>query len=375
MESHLNTYLLLLSLIGFFWLPVTFGQQEPTISFISKEKIVDLGETVELSCDTLYASGYAIQWIKLSDPVIILSSGSTNYLGDRIMVVRDGDKYKLHIRDVREVDNGEYMCRITMVSSSSNIQASVNLTVRIPPVISDDSTRHVITSVNTSKVTLKCFANGHPKPRISWRRDGNKELPGYGAHFIGSELVLTNISINHQGTYYCIADNGVARGDRRAVSVEVEYPPLITVPKERVGQALNHNQLLVCKVRAFPLASISWYKEGDDYQENLSNSKNYNISIFQTNNEFEFTTILRVQRIEKRNYGRYYCQASNKLGASKASLELEETQNVICPPDCSSIYSDYGSGSFSSLNQQSSALIYYYLVITIFAKLYQNFLF
>ncbi|XP_015791932.1 lachesin [Tetranychus urticae] len=354
------------------WLSTILCQQEPTISFISKEKIVDLGETVELICDTVFTSGYAVQWIKLDNPPSILSSGSTIQFPDnRIGISVEKDRFKLKIRDVREVDNGEYMCQITSSSSVPIAKASVNLTVRIPPVISDDSTRHVITSVGTPVVKLKCSADGHPKPRISWRRDGNKELTGYGAHFIGSELTLTNITINHQGTYYCIADNGVARGDRRAISIEVEFPPLITVPKERVSQALKHNQLLVCKVRAFPLASISWYKEGDNYQEALSNNRNYNISIFQTNNEFEFTTILRVQNIEKRNYDRYYCQASNKLGTSKGIIELEETQNVICPPDCSSQYQAYGSDS-SILKFQPSALIYN-IIILIFANLFCTF--
>lgn len=317
-------------------------QQEPVISFISKEKIASLGESVELICETAYASGYSVQWIKKSQSSsFLLSNGPSPTLkGNRISVSVENDRYILKIDKIVENDQGTYVCRIQMQSSKS-IQAEVNLTVRIPPVITDDSSRHVVTSVNASQIILRCFANGHPEPRISWRREKNRLLPNNRAVLIGNELKIQNITKDHQGTYFCVADNGVG-GDRRAISVEVEYPPNVRVVKERVGQALTYNQDLVCIVEAFPSAAIAWFKEGDQNQD-LINNRNYNISIFPTNNEFISTTILRVRRIEKRNYGHYRCEASNKLGKSVGYVELFETQNIICPPDCSPLNTPYNS--------------------------------
>ncbi|XP_074593391.1 lachesin-like [Brevipalpus obovatus] len=317
------------------------GQQEPAISFISKEKIASLGESIELICETAYASGNSVQWIKANEGgITLLSTGNTVSIpDDRIFLNNINEKFELRIDRIVENDKGRYLCRIQMPTKT--IEASVNVTVRIPPVITDDSSRHVVTSVNASEIILKCNATGHPEPRISWRREKHKLLPNKRAFLLGNILKITNITKDHQGTYFCVADNGVG-GDRRAISVEVEYPPSIRVIKERVGQALNYNQDLVCSVESFPSAAISWYKE-DDPSQALSNNKNYNISIFPTNNEFISTTILRVRRIEKRNFGHYFCQASNKLGTVKGLIELFETQNVICPPDCSPLYSPYNS--------------------------------
>lgn len=318
------------------------GQQEPTISFISKEKIASLGESIQLICETAYASGYSVQWIKATDGgLTLLSTGNSISIPDpRFSLNKNNEKFELRIDRIVENDKGRYLCRIQMPSATA-VEASVNVTVRIPPVITDDSSRHVVTSVNASEIILKCNATGHPDPRISWRREKHKLLPNKRAFSLGNVLKIRNITKDHQGTYFCVADNGVG-GDRRAISVEVEYPPSIKVIKERVGQALNYNQDLVCSVESFPSAAISWFKE-DDSTQPLSNNKNYNISIFPTNNEFVSTTILRVRRIEKRNFGRYFCQASNKLGTVKDYIELFETQNVICPPDCSPLYSPYNS--------------------------------
>lgn len=340
----------------------TTSQQEPVISYISKERIASLGESVELICETAYSSGYSVQWIKKTDsgPSLLSTGSSASIPSNRISVSVNNDKYILKIDKIVENDQGTYLCRIQMPSSKS-VQAEVNVTVRIPPVITDDSSRHVVTSINASEVVLKCFANGYPEPRISWRREKNRLLPNNRAYSIGQELHIHNITKDHQGTYFCVADNGVG-GDRRAISVEVEYPPIVKVVKERVGQALTYNQDLVCIVEAFPSAAISWVKQGDQDRD-LINNRNYNISIFPTNNEFISTTILRVRRIEKRNYGDYRCEASNKLGKSVGHVELFETQNIICPPDCSPLNMPYNS---SVAIAPSSMIVYLLLIMKLF---------
>ena len=352
----------LLFLSNFILIKIIIGQQEPSISFISKEKIADLGQQVELVCRITNAENYGTQWIKSianSSPLLLATGANTFDQRFQAETGKDGS-YKLIISDVRETDVGKYLCRILM-QAQKFIENSVNLFVRIPPVITDDSTRNVITSVNTSLITLICYATGYPTPRIYWRRNRNKLLPNGIAHFVGQKLNIYNVTKEDQGTYYCVADNGVERGARRAISVEVEYPPLIKVSKERIGQAINYNQDLVCYVESFPSANIEWFKEGDQYP--IKNSKNYNISIFPTNTEFKFTTVLRVQRIEKRNYGYYICRASNKLGITSQKLELFETQNIICPPDCNIQQGYYNSSLCPSFSFFSLIFIFIFTLI------------
>lgn len=69
----------------------------------------------------------------------------------------------------------------------------------------------------------------------------------------------------------------------------------------------------------------------DGYQ--LNDNQNYRISEFTTTNEFT-DSVLRVIRIEKRQYGRYVCKAINKLGSHQQETELYEVTFPVCPPAC-----------------------------------------
>lgn len=71
------------------------------------------------------------------------------------------------------------MCQI-LISTSSKISAEVELQVRRPPIISDNSTRAMVVSEGMA-VSLECYAYGFPKPRITWRRENNAVLPTGGS--------------------------------------------------------------------------------------------------------------------------------------------------------------------------------------------------
>lgn len=109
--------------------------------------------------------------------------------------------------------------------------------------------------------------------------------------------------------------------------------------RPRLGQALQYDMDLECHVVAYPPPAITWWK--DEVQ--LSNNQHYrfiylsikpslfmflplsfayiSISHFATADEFTDTT-LRILTVEKRQYGKYYCRAANKLGSDEASVEL-----------------------------------------------------
>lgn len=83
------------------------------------------------------------------------------------------------IKDIQETDAGYYQCQV-IIALNNKITAEVDLQVRRPPVISDNSTRSAIVSEG-QQVTLECYANGYPPPRISWRRENNAILPTGGS--------------------------------------------------------------------------------------------------------------------------------------------------------------------------------------------------
>lgn len=160
-----------------------------------------------------------------------------------------------------------------------------------------------------------------------------------GATYTGSVLKINSVRKEDRGTYYCVADNGVSKGDRRNINLEVEFAPVITVPRPRLGQALQYDMDLECHIEAYPLPAIVWIK--DDIA--LSNNQHYSISHFATADEFTDSTI-RVITIEKRQYGDYICKAVNKLGQAEAKVYLFETVIPVCPPACGQAH--YGDAAY-----------------------------
>lgn len=311
----------------------------PSITFITKDQIVNIGDDLELRCNLADWEGYSIGWTRIdtsSTPARIMAIArgtSLDVPSNRFQASFDArqSQYSLRINQVNENDAGIYQCQIAQGMSAVQT-VKTNVFVRIPPTIGDNSTRSVITSVG-SDLQMQCYANGYPQPTISWRRNKNSLIPINGGVAIhrGNNLNLRNVTRDDRGTYYCVADNGVSPGARRGISVEVEFKPVVRVGQIRYEQALQYDADLHCSVEAFPSPSISWIKDGLE----LSNNQHYSIAIFDTSDEFSQTT-LRVKKIEKRQYGVYLCRAANKFGVSEAEVRLDETPNVVCPPACDS---------------------------------------
>lgn len=306
----------------------------PTITFITKDQIVNIGDDLELRCNLVDSEGYSIGWTRIDNTqrVTTIARGtSLDVPSDRFYATFDPrqSQYTLRISQINENDAGIYQCQIAQGTSMPQT-ARTNVFVRIPPTIGDNSTRSVITSVG-SDLQMQCYANGYPQPTISWRRNKNSLIPINGGVAIhrGNTLSLKNVTKEDRGTYYCVADNGVSPGARRGISVEVEFKPVVRVGQMRYEQALQYDADLHCSIEAFPSPSISWVKDGHE----LNNNQHYSVAIFDTSSEFSQTT-LRVKKIEKRQYGIYLCRAANKFGISEAEVRLDETPNVVCPPAC-----------------------------------------
>ncbi|XP_012288477.1 lachesin [Orussus abietinus] len=318
------------------------SQRTPTISYISQEQIKDIGGTVEFQCSVQHAQDFPVLWIKdkreSGHDQLPLSTNSALIVRDSRFSLRHdkaSSTYNLQIKDIQETDAGFYQCQV-LISVNNKISAEVELQVRRPPIISDNSTRSLVVSEG-QPVQLECYAFGFPTPRISWRRENNAILPTGGSIYRGNTLKISAIRKEDRGTYYCVAENGVGRGARRNINVEVEFAPVITAPRPRLGQALQYDMDLECHVEAYPPPAIVWLK--DDVQ--LTNSQHYSISHFATADEYTDTTI-RVITIEKRQYGEFVCRAANKLGTAETKVELFETIIPVCPPACGQAH--YGSG-------------------------------
>lgn len=60
------------------------------------------------------------------------------------------------------------------------VSAEVELVVRQPPVIYDNTTRSLLL-VEGQTAVLRCYAGGYPRPTIFWRRENYEILPTGGS--------------------------------------------------------------------------------------------------------------------------------------------------------------------------------------------------
>lgn len=142
-------------------------------------------------------------------------------------------------------------------------------------------------------------------------------------------MKIHSITKEDRGTYYCLAENSVGKGDRRNINLEIEFSPVITVPRQKLGQALRYDMDLECHVEAYPPPQIVWVKD----EHLITNSMKYKISNFAIADEFTDST-LRIVTLDKKQYGDYKCKAVNKLGMDEAQIYLYETTTPVCPPAC-----------------------------------------
>ena len=318
--------------------------RRPTISYITQPEIVtDIGGNIEMKCSVQYGDDYPVVWMKL-DAVdrsndLSITSGTTMILRDPRFIVhldKQTSTYTLRIEDIQETDSAVYQCQVIIGLQDKEV-AEVPLIVRRPPIISDNSTRSVV-AVEGQKVVLKCYASGYPLPQIYWRRQDNAVLPTNTSIFKGNVLEFEYVKKEHRGTYYCVATNVVGQGARRNVDVEVEFSPVMKIPRKRVGQALQFDMDLECHIEAYPPSAIRWFRNGIQ----LTNNQHYHISHFAQDDEY-VNTILRVITIEKKQYANYSCKAINILGEATGHVVLFETVVPICPPACDGY--NYSSGT------------------------------
>lgn len=81
-------------------------------------------------------------------------------------------------------------------------------------------------------------------------------------------MIIPNITKEYRGTYYCIAENGVGRGARRNVAVQVLFAPTVKVLKPFVEQAIQYDVGFECHIEAYPPPVITWVFNKEELSNN-----------------------------------------------------------------------------------------------------------
>lgn len=113
-------------------------------------------------------------WLRADDQTILSLHRRVVTHNPRISVTHDESRtWNLHIRQVKESDQGCYMCQINTAAMRKTLGC---IQVQVPPDILDEASTSDVTVNEGDNVTLTCVAKGKPSPRIVWRREDGQKI-------------------------------------------------------------------------------------------------------------------------------------------------------------------------------------------------------
>jgi hypothetical protein len=124
-------------------------------------------------------------------------------------------------------------------------------------------------------------------------------------------LIIANAHRDDRGVYHCIAENGVGAEARANATVNIDFAPVITAIRPRVGQAQGYDVGLECKVEAHPRPIITWLKNDVELKREEA-----------TASTDEFIDTYQRYSVGSFDYGEYVCRAQNKYGVADTKVEL-----------------------------------------------------
>uniref|UniRef100_A0A3Q2XB52 Immunoglobulin superfamily, member 9Ba n=1 Tax=Hippocampus comes TaxID=109280 RepID=A0A3Q2XB52_HIPCM len=294
------------------------------------------GESVILGCDVSppldgQQPPYVVEWFKFGVPIPFFINFrfypphvDPEYTGRASL----HGKASLQIEPVRSEDQGWYECRVLMLEQQYDTFHNgswVHLTVNAPPTFTSTPPQYVEAKEGGS-ILLSCFAQGNPKPIISWLREGEELATNakYSVH--DGSLTILGITRDDRGAYTCRAysDQGKVLHTTRLL---VQGPPFIVSPPENVTVNISQNALFTCQAEAYPgNLTYTWFWEEDNVY--FKNDLKLRVRIL-------IDGTLIIFRVKPEDAGKYTCSPSNSLGISpsaSAYLTVQYPARVINMP-------------------------------------------
>ncbi|MED6274712.1 Hemicentin-1, partial [Characodon lateralis] len=255
------------------------------------------GFSTELECKASGSPLPAVTWYKDGRPL-------TGAAG--VLIRKRGQV--LEIEQAQLSDAGMYRC--VAVNLAGTAEKVYSLQVFVPPGIS--SSGGTVTAVVNEAVKLECEASGVPVPSLTWLKDGSPVASvshGIQLASAGRVLSLSSAQVSDTGRYTCVAVN--AGGEQQQ-----EYDLRVYVPPNIKGEEMNATVMLggpvelQCHSNAVPPPTLSWRKDGYP----LFRKPGVVVSAD--------GSLLKVDRAQLQDSGRYTCEATNVAGKTEKNYNL-----------------------------------------------------
>uniref|UniRef100_A0A8D2B9D0 Hemicentin-1 n=1 Tax=Sciurus vulgaris TaxID=55149 RepID=A0A8D2B9D0_SCIVU len=274
----------------------------PKLIVIQSELLVALGDTTVMECKTSGVPPPQVKWFK----------GDLELRPSTFLII-DPLLGLLKIQETQDLDAGDYTC--VAINDAGRATGKITLDVGSPPVFIQEPA-DVSTEIG-SNVTLPCYVQGYPEPRIKWRRLDN--MPIFSRPFSVSSisqlrtgaLFILNLWASDKGTYICEAENQFGKiQSQTTITVTGLVAPLIGISPS-VANVIEGQQLtLPCTLLAGnPIPERRWIKNSAMLVQNPYITVRSDGS-------------LHIERVRLQDEGEYTCVASNVAGANNKTTSV-----------------------------------------------------
>ncbi|NXC61674.1 HMCN1 protein, partial [Aleadryas rufinucha] len=275
----------------------------PTLTIVQSEILVGLGDTTVMECKTTGIPTPQVKWFK----------GDLELRASAFLII-DTHRGLLKIQETQELDAGDYTCVAT--NEAGRAAGKITLDVGSPPVFTQEPGDE--SADLGSNVTLPCYVQGYPEPRVTWRRlDG---APLFSQPFALSSssqlrtgaLAIQNLWVTDEGTYVCEAENQFGRIQSRPATVTVTglVTPLIGASPATANVIEGQQLTLPCVLLAGnPIPERRWIKNSVVLVPNPYVSVRSDGS-------------LHLERVRLQDGGDYTCMASSVAGTSNSTTTV-----------------------------------------------------
>ncbi|OPJ77524.1 hemicentin-1 isoform B [Patagioenas fasciata monilis] len=283
--------------------------EAPTLTIVQNEILVALGDTTIMECKTTGIPHPQVKWFK----------GDLELRASPFLII-DTHRGLLKIQETQDLDAGDYTCVAT--NDAGTASGKITLDVGSPPVFTQEPGDE--SADIGSNITLPCYVQGYPEPKVKWRRLNGASL--FSRPFAVSSvsqlrtgaLSINSLWVSDEGTYICEAENQFGRIQSRPATITVTglVTPLIGVSPATANVIEGQQLTLPCVLLAGnPIPERRWIKNS------MVLVPNPYINIRSDGS-------LHLERVRLQDGGDYTCMASNVAGTSNKTT----TVNVYVLP-------------------------------------------
>ncbi|GIY13520.1 hypothetical protein CDAR_68362 [Caerostris darwini] len=206
-------------------------------------------------------------------------------------------------------ESGKYIC--TGKNEAGQAQTELNLNVFVTPYANIKAPSNIIASVG-GEISLFCETNGHPYPKISWKKDNVDLLSSEHVSIENGNLTIHHVHHFSEGEYVCTAENIVGVSSAKSFLLVHETPWIVSdnSSPQFITSTVGDKLDIICNAIGYPLPQISWKEP-----------KIFITHRIQNNN-------LHIPFVQESDAGVYVCTAQNVAGFDTKEFNL----TIHAPP-------------------------------------------